>query len=169
MSARRTWTRVDPRAVHWAGVRPTRPDGGLAALNDAEGRALDLIAYATDVIATSRAVALAEAYDEAGVPGLPHDLLMVQVTRECIVSDVHLVAESFGLPGGHRHWLVDLYLAFEGRYYCHGAGDWYLDAEGFLRHADGRDAADADLTGLARAQVEADARHRARKAALTRH
>ena len=66
----------------------------------------------------------------------------------------HHAARLLQLPDDEYHWMVDFALClFRDLFYCR-SGDFYLDAHGFLKHADERDLAKEELTGQARWLVE---------------
>lgn len=152
------WVRVDPYAETWAGIRTERPDCGLQGLNDAETAAIVWLWH----VANERV----EARFQSGLRHVGEELLGQGLDRRrrkrairdlafrtWWLRDVQAAAAIIGLPGGAYHWIVDLALARDGMFYSHGAGDWYLDANGFLEHADWRDLANKELVRLARAVV----------------
>jgi hypothetical protein len=155
---RSPWVRIDPRAELWADIRTERPDCGLDSLNDIETAAIVWLWH----VANERV----EARFLSGLRHVGEELLgrgldrrrRVRAIRDLAfrtwwLRDVQAAADLIGLPGGEYHWIVDLALAMDGIFYSHGAGDWYLDAKGFLQHADWRDLANKELVRLAKADV----------------
>lgn len=161
------WVKAGPEhtpAKLWPGVRKERPADGLDVMNEEEEDAYALLRHLFLSVTKGRVVRRWEDYDAAGQPR-PSELF---VTREVLdshaVRDTHMCAEWIRLPGGYLNWIVDLFIAGLGRFYSYGAGDWYLDAKGFLEHADWRDLANTDLVLMARRAVEMEERRLAGRA-----
>ena len=148
----------------WPGVRKERPAGGARAMNDAEEDAEALLSHVFMSVATGRMEHRRAAYVDSGIPVPSDNFLMREVLGRHSVTDAHMCAEWIRLPGGHLNWIVDLLIARLGSFYSHGAGDWYLDARGFLEHADRRDLANTDLVLMARRAVEMEERRLAGRA-----
>jgi hypothetical protein len=142
----------------WPGVRLERPPRGLDDINDAEEDAWEYLGHLVGMMQEGRAANRALDYDAAGQPRPSLSLLRYEAHLFGWVTDVHRAAEWLRLPGGHRNWKVDLIIAGGNRFYCHGAGDWYLDGKGFLDHADRRDLANVDLVQMARRAAKAEDR-----------
>jgi hypothetical protein len=160
------WVRVDPYAEMWAGIRTERPDCGLQGLNDAETAAILWLWH----VATERV----DLRFRSGLRHVGEELLGVGRERRrrvwairalalehYLLQETQAAADLIGLPGREYHWIVDLALAHHGRFYSHGAGDWYLDAKGFLEHADWRDLENRELVRLAHRAVDEEERRHA--------